>query len=371
MNLKKMKYLILITIVFIPLYAPAQDCNQTALLQKPGTWKESSGGLSGVAAADLAKEKKVVAAIHSMVKSKYSPRGVNANYNGGYQSPQSNMPGNGYSYSIIPLNFYCDGKTVKEASGTSTHFSISANMFDAEIYDPAQGDRLLAEGFNVMNDMPIEKDGYWYFKDIDASLGFGITGKTSTWLITYDGKLPFAYVTKKEFLEKRKINLSNARLSSVSASTDVLKRIEIEKGYKEAEYKNDPEKLKRYMKMDYLSTKERYEKLIADNDKEYKPAFEKIEAQLKMPPNELTKLAIVKQDPNDYLSYLFTDDEDPFGKILIKPNSGYFNNKLPKSSPQFFWIYVRGSHQEPIATQFMTDIIKAIDFAVLKNMLGK
>jgi len=45
---------------------------------------------------------------------------------------------------------------------------------------------------------------------------------------------------------------------------------ENEKGFKETEYKNDPEKLSKYMKMDYLPSKERYEKLLADNEKKYK-----------------------------------------------------------------------------------------------------
>ena len=243
--------------------------------------------------------------------------------------------------------------------------------FDAEIYDNAQGGRLLAEGFNVMNDLPIEKDGYWYFKEIDAGLGFGMTGKSSAWLITYDGKLPFSYVTKKEFLEKRKLALSDRMLMSASGFKDILKNKEIEKGFKEKEYKNDPDKLKKYMKIDYLEIKARYEKLLADNEKTYNPGFEKIDEQLKLPADELNKQAIVKMDPHDRLSYLFTNDEDGFGKILIKPNPGYFNKKLPRSSPQFFWIYVRANPKEPLAAKFMTDIMKAVDFATLKNMLGK
>lgn len=367
-----MKYFFLNTLLFITLHAAhSQDCSKELLMQKPGTWKESSGGGTGITAADLAREKKVVAAIHTMIKSKYSPLGVAIEFTGSYGRPESNRPGNGYSYNILALNYYCDGNILKTVHETSTSFSIAANFCDFEIYDTAQGDRLLAEGFNVIIDMPIEKDGYWYLNEIDAGLGFGMTGKSKAWLITYNGKLPFAYVSKKEFLEKRKKSLSNQMLMSAAGFKDVLKNIEIEKKYKETEYKNDPEKLKKYMKMDYLSTKERYEKLIADNEKTYKPAFDKINTQLKISADELNKQAIVKDDPNDHLSYLFTDDNDPFGKILIKPNPGYFNKKLPKSSPQFFWVYIRGNHKEPIAAKFMTDIMKAVDFTLLKNMLGK
>lgn len=353
------------------LSASAQICTDATLLQKPGIWKETSGPMSGIAPADQAREKNVVAALHKMIKLQYTPMGIEANFNGGYGGPQPTVPGNNYTYSIIPLDYYCDGNTIKTKLGTSTYFSISANLFDVEIYDTAQGDRLLAEGYHVMTDMPIEKNGYWSFKDKDASLGFEMTGKSSKWLITYDGKLPFAYVSRKEFLNKRKKILGQQMVDAAAGFKDVLKRIEIEKGYKEAEYKNDPEKLSRYMKMDYLSTKDRYEKLISTNENNYKPAFAKIATLLKMPATELSQPAIVKQDPHDYLSYLFLDENDPHGKILIKPNPTYFNKKLPRSTPQFFWVYIRGNDKEKIAAKFMADIIKAVDFAALKNMIGK
>ena len=349
----------------------AQDCTQASLLEKPGVWKAGMKGSAGGSATDLAKEKKLVETIHGMVRSKYTPVGVEANYHGAY-SADPNAPGNNYSYSIIPLNYYCEGNTAKLAHETSTYFSISANFFDAEIYEFFNfKDAASGVGYYYIQDMPVEKDGYWYFKEKDAGLGFGMTGKSSSWLITYNGKLPFAYVTKKEFLETQKVILANAKLMSASGFKDVLDRIEIEKGYKEKEYKNEPEKLARYMKMDYNDTKARYEKLLADNESKFKPAFDKIESQLKMPEAALSQPAIVKQDPHDHLAYLFTDDNDPMGQVLIKPNPGYFNMKWPRSSPQFFWVMVRGNHKEAVAAKFMGDIMKAVDFNVLKNMLGK
>jgi hypothetical protein len=367
-----MKFSLLITALLINISASAQDCKPELLVQAKGTLKaDAPAGGSGLKAEDLARNKQVLATIGKMIKSTYSPMGVNAIFHENYGSPSLSWQPIGYGYSIIPLNYYCEGSTIKTAHETSTYFSINTNIFDAEIYDTAQGDRLLAEGFNVLDGMPDEKDGNWYFKEKDAALGFGMTGKSKAWLITQDGKLPFTYVTKKEFLAKRKLALSNQMMQASDGFKDVLNNNEIGKKYKEAAFKTDPEKLERYMKMEYLPIKERYEKLLSNNEKDFKPAFEKINAQQKMPADELNRQAIVKNDPNDHLSYLFTDENDPFGKILIKPNPGYFNNKLPKSSPQFFWVYVRGNHKEPIATKFMTDIVKAIDFAALKNMLGK
>ena len=366
-----MKLPLLVMAVLSATLCLAQDCNPQMLIQKNGSWKEGLKGSQGGTAAELVKEKKTVAAIHTMIKTKYTPMGVEAIFHGAYNPIYANMAGNSYDYSIIPLNYYCDGNTVKTEHETGSYFEIAANIFESEIYDTAQGDRLLMEGFNVMYDRPVLKDGYWFFKEITISLGLGIKGVRSMWLITYDGKLPYAYVTRKEFLEKRLKALSVQKEMAAGGYKDVLKNMDIEKSFKEKEFKDDAVKMARYIKMDYLPVKARYEKLLADNDTKFAPAFAKIENQLRMPDTELSQPAIVKDDPYNASSYLFTTDDDPFGKNLIKPNPAYFNKKLPKSVPQFFMVYVRADDKDPIAAKFYHDIINAVDFNQLKNMLGK
>ena len=368
-----MKYIILFSAFLFSISLSAQDCTDESLLQKKGILTpDAPGGGRELKAADLAKHKKVLATITNMIKSKYTPMGIKAHFHENYGSSLSYRTANNYSYRIIPLNFYCDGNTIKTAHETSTYFNLTANLFRGIYESPNNEAATSGTGFHYISDMPFEKDGYWYFKEKEIPLALGIpgTGKESEWLITYDGKLPYTYVTKKEFLETRKKILPNAMVELASHFKNILKNIEIEKKYKETEFKNDPEKLKKYMKMDYLSIKESAEKQLSDIEKKFKPAFDKIDEQLKLPTDELNKQAIVKMDPNDHLSYLFTDDNDGSGHILIKPNPGYFK-QIPKSSPQFFWIYVRANHKEPIAAKFMADIIKAVDFATLKNMLGK
>ena len=128
-----MKYILLSGILFTALSAFTQDCTEASLLQKTGTWKAGMKGSEGGTAADLLKEKKVVAAIHNMVKSKYTPIGVEALFHGAYNGPYPNMPANSYnySYSIIPLNYYCEGNSIKTSDETSTYFQIAANLFNA------------------------------------------------------------------------------------------------------------------------------------------------------------------------------------------------------------------------------------------------
>ena len=368
----KKYFLIFLSMVLLNFSSSAQDCNNESLLQKPGVWEETSGSVDGITSADLAREKKVEASIHSMIKSKYSPMGLKIKFGGAYESSYHFMPVNSYYYHIMAFNFYCDDNTIKTVTESATIFQIYVNKFSVDVYDTAQGDRSSAEGFNVIHDLPVEKDGYWYFGEKDENLGFGMSGKSSAWLVTYDGKLPFAFVTKKEFLEKRKINLTDAMHHDAENDKEVLKTLERVKPLEEAEYKDDPEKLAKYIK-GYNFTKEKYEKYLADMEKLYQPEFDKIETMLEMPAEELNQQAIVKLDPNGTMgySYLFTDDNDPFGEILIKPNPGYFNKKLPRSTPQFFWVYVTWDHNLPILSKFREDIMKAVDFTKLKSMLGK
>jgi hypothetical protein len=48
-----------------------------------------------------------------------------------------------------------------------------------------------------------------------------------------------------------------------------------------------------------------------------------------------------------------------------------YHKKLPKSSPQFFTVVYKISKGDPVFEENISNIKKAIDFAMLKNMLGK
>ena len=326
-----MKYILLLWALYASLNAFGQDCSPASLSQKPGVWKEGmKGSVSGIPAADLDKERKIVISLHNLIKSKYTPIGVEADFNGSYDSPDTETPVNNYDYKIYFMPYYCEKNIIKTAHETSTTFSVSSNRFDGNIYEIADESNI-PEGYYSLKKMPVAKDGYYYFEE-NASLGFGESGKSRNWLITIDGKLPFAFVTKKEFLEKQKQMLLTAMP-------------------KEIENSNESHKL--------------------NTEKNYKNALAKLETLLKMPSDESAQPAIVKQDPSDYLSYLFTTDTDPFGKVLIKPNPGYFNSKLSRSSPQFFLVNFTGNEKDPVASKVMTDLMKDFDFSALKNMLGK
>ncbi|MBI5371642.1 MAG: hypothetical protein HZA79_06420 [Sphingobacteriales bacterium] len=367
-----MKLILFLSLLLPAMPALTQSCNEALLLQKTGTWKKGMPGSRGGTVAEIQKEKKTLEAIHNMVKSGYTPMGLEAGYQEAFLAADPATPVNGYYYSIIPLNYYCDGYALKTAHESSSWFQVAANFFDAEIFSTPDLSQLSSgTGYHYIRDLPAEKEGIFIFPETDASLGFGLKGKTYRWLVTYDKQLPFSLVTRKEFLETRKKILANSQVQTAAGIKDLLSQKEIEKKFKETEYKSAPEKLNKYLRMDYGVIKERYEKQQADLAKNYAPAFAKIEAALQAPAAEMAQPAIVKSDPHDPLSYLFTDDSDPFGEVLIKPNPGYFNKKLPRSYPQFFLITLTGNQKEPVAAKFIAGIQQALLFPALKAMLGK
>jgi hypothetical protein len=351
-------------------HATAQECTAEWVQGKPGNWKVGLKGSEIGSPAELAKEKAIIARLHKMILAKYTPVGVECIFHGAFEAVDDGRS-NSFNYSLFPMNYYCDNNQVKTAHETSAYFSIAANSFFSYIYDLPEIESASGAGFHFIPNMPVEKDGYWVFPEADVTLGFGIKGRAQSWLVTYPGKLPFAYVTKKEFLEKRIRILEREKQLANEGFRDVLKRIEMEKGFKEKEYKNDPQKMAHYLRMDYQSTKERYEKLVKDQDRNFQPAFDKLEAQMKLPVAELSAPAIVKMDPEDHLSYLFTEDSDPFGKVLIKPHAAYFNAKLTRSSPQFFWILMRGNPKDPQFKGFYKGVTNALDFSLMKTLVGK
>ena len=131
-----MKYVLLLWALYASLNAYSQDCTQASASQKTGIWKEGmKGSVLNVPPADLEKERKVVAAIHLLVKSSYSPTGVEADYNGSYDRPDAEVPVNLYNYNIYFMHYYCEGNVLKTDHETSTSLTISVNRFDPKIYD--------------------------------------------------------------------------------------------------------------------------------------------------------------------------------------------------------------------------------------------
>lgn len=337
--------LIFVFYLFTLINLSAQNCTQESLLKTPGKWTEGMKGSTGsTSATDLVKEKIMIGNIHKALQHNYKPMGVDADYNGIYYNSASQYRwGNLYGYALRLMPYTCTNNSIGKAHETSTSLYISANnmVFGPEIYEPFIDSSPWDMGFRAISKIPVKKGNYYVYTE-ETGLGFGIRGLQSTWLITYDNKLPFLWVSRKEFLERRKQKLTEGRAQEA---------FQVKESYKTDE-KIQKEKLA-------LATKG------------YDIALAKVETDLKMSASELNEQAIVKQDPATVMSHLFTNANDPFAQILIKYNPDYFDKKLPRTSPQFFCIVLKGNDKDLILGNAMKELEKALDFDLLKALVGK
>ena len=328
-----MKYLFLSAILFFSLQAFAQDCSKELLAQKPGTWKAGpQGSIQNITATDLAKEKTVITAIHKMVNSNYSPKGCQVNYStvyGKYLNAGELWLADPYHYAMYILRYKCDANSKDKSkyyvdASTPTTINITANvifclnnLYAANI--PAADFR----GYLKLKNRPQKKDGAWFMgEEIVGDYGTANEIKEYRWLITYDDELPFYYVSRKEYLLIQKKRLEKAIKESPS-----------EKVYNEKFLKNIS---------DYLTRSE----------------------------TELSKPAICMWNEEERFEK-FVEEGSRGSFIAVKPNLAYYKKNLSKSSPQFFSVVYKIAAGDTVFKENMEAIKKAVDFATLKNMLGK
>ena len=328
-----MKTIILFVIVLASQCLSAQDCTKELLAQKPGTWKAGQqGSIHNVSAGDLVKENAVITGIHKMISSAYSPMGCQVSYSTVYgkdPSPGQEWKADPYHYAMYILRYICDGHSADKTKynvdiSTPTTVNVTANvMFSLNnLYAASIADDDM-RGYLKLKQRPQKKDGYFY-------LGEQVTGDSQLenkimeyrWLITYNDTLPFTYVSRREYLQ--------------------IEQKRLEKSIKESP-----------------GEKAYFQKII-DNISDYLTKSEK----------ELNHAAICMWNDEERFNG-FVEEGTKGAFIAVKPNMSYYRKNRPKSSPQFINVVYVISHGDPVFEENIAAIKKAVDFAALKNMLGK
>jgi hypothetical protein len=367
--MNKILFLFLLVVSLHP-YAQNNECLER-LLSKQGSWGKSYT-TNNATASDAVIQKKFLDAAHQMIRPYYNPMSVVTNEYFSYAPQRSAEPVNHYLYSIMAFNYVCKGEIFSVNEETSTRLDIKFNSFsETPLYDTTD-DYQLTGYFDLRHGLPMEiKPGIWQFPDDPEPLGFGRTGNSKLWLISFDGKVPWSYVTRREFLLKRKQNLLHQLKDEEPRLKEQLGKWEVEKKYKEEEWKNDATRLTNYINVTYKPGIDREQQNYKRSKEALEKAIEKVEEQLSAPETDLNKPAIVIRSSKNHLDYEFTDKVEPFAEVLTKPNPAYFNRSLQRSVPQFICIEIIYDHLDSIATRFARSVNDLIDLDYLKSFIGK
>ncbi|MEO8406007.1 MAG: hypothetical protein ABI480_15475 [Chitinophagaceae bacterium] len=327
-----MRYIFLSLLLLTIKAGVSQDCTKELLRQKPGTWKASSQGfIQNVSAADLVKEKAVIAGIHKMVSTGYHPTGCQVSYStvyGKHLPAGKNWIADPYYYAMFVLRYLCDPASGDKTKSyvdysTPTTVNITANVINwFNLYAAGLPDDDF-RGYLKLRKKPEKKDGYYYLgEEVMGDADDGKKIKEYHWLITYSDTLPFSYMTRKEYL--------------------LIQKKRLEKNI-----------------MDSPSEKSYNEKFIS-NINEY----------LKKSDKELNQPAISRWNDEERFEG-FVEEGSSNSFIAIKYNPDYYHKKLARSVPQFFTVVYKISHGDPVFEENIEAIKKAVDFAALKSRLGK
>ena len=178
-------------------------------------------------------------------------------------------------------------------------------------------------GYLKLKSRPVKKDGYYFMgEEVVGDSHLENKVKEYRWLITYSDTLPFSYLSRKEYL--------------------LIQKKRLEKSINE------------------MPSERKYLEKYLGNINEH----------LKMPGDELSLPAICMWNDEERFEK-FVNEGTRGSFIAIKPNIEYYHKKLPKSSPQFFSVVYKIAHGDPVFEENISNIQKAVDFAALRNMLGK
>lgn len=314
--------------------AQAQDCTKEALAQKPGAYRASTvvGSTPDVSRADLAREKAVLEKVHQIVTAGYTPMGVVAQYithfDGGYENPERIKVADTFGYSLYLLKYNCDTQSADKSqfyinAETPTILNIDANVINRlRLLSTDIADNSF-RGYLLMAHRPTKVDGFYY-------LGNEFMGNTQslqkeyTWVITYDDTLPFTYVTRKEFL---------------------------------------------------LLSKARLEKTIQEDASSvgyYDQYMNRINEALQASEADLSQEAIINRSDEERFTG-FLEEGEPMAYFAVKHNPAYYRKGLPLSAPQFFTVTynVLEGDEFPVYAANMNAVKQAVDFAALRDLLGK
>jgi hypothetical protein len=348
------------------------DACMNRIMAKSGVWKKLSETVKS-STAEQSIQRRFYNAVHTPLQAAYQPKGLDAAYSGSFQPVQYSQKLSYCWYTLFGERYFCegDGLTLNKFDINSTlkvlfNYVPFVEIYDTTVSDNALGYHVLREGF------PVElRPGIWQFNDVVVKKSSTGVFHSKMWLITYDAQLPWSYVTRREFLLKRKRFLQKEMAAEAPRLKEKLLGWEQMKKAKEQEWKSEPAKLASYMSGTHNPAMEREQSFFKKQMQGYEVALARIDEQLSAPAEELAKWAIVIKSTQNNFDYSFTDKIEPFAELLIKPNPAYFKKMSSPAVPQMINVILNSEPKDPRSAGFATEIEKLLHFDYYKSFIGK
>jgi hypothetical protein len=370
--MKPLTFLLLFT---LPFFSFAQDfADNISLTGKPATrgnatttaaptlsWRQEEDLVNGsISKLKLSKMKSVTSALIAVLRDSCFIEGSYApTWHGAYLSARS---------SGSPLMQF----------GVDCHFAdqhaeltITANDLQSLVGHLAVGH----QQFLTMDISPALKNGGQYFE----YAGMDGDVKVRRWLITTGiDRLPYEPVTRKEYLQAAKIELTAIKAAIIA---EVKEKVPVRSvAIQEAEKKAMIDQLKamytgialEVRMRQYLKNYRTDEQYLKDNtDKETAGADSTMHLMdnllAHLPATELGKPAIVSVPAIDFNGF----EDGHTDKMLVRINPTYFNGGLSDEKPQLFLIEWRYDASNAAAADIDRQLTQNFDGRQLKALLGK
>ncbi len=376
-----MKRLLTLVAILVTACVYTQNCEGVALENIPGKWTPGLKSSIGISGAELVKARSVTDNLDNHFRTDYPAfKGLYAQY---FSAFEDYNPYNGndlaqYYYSLYFSGFYCHDNKVLANPDRYVSFRIKLNETGITFTHDAlvgEWDENEKDHFGWIDNFPDQKDGVIYMKATPDSAQF--TVKPERWLLTYQDKLPYAYVTRFEYLQALKSKLNKAAqkgIDDLKAMNPIRPKAEQDKEKEEAlkKFKEDAANglgdwTDRYLQ-NYRTDEQMQEENIRATTEMYNRPLQKVDDYLRRPDNELRTAAVIStiSEFNGFIN-----EGDIGAMIVVKGNPSYYDENIGKAVPQIIYVTLDMNSKEEKYVSTYSNIIKRLDFEMLKNLLGK
>ena len=383
MNLRKFIFQTPVFIFFIffnQLFAQ-EPCNEDIIMAIKGKWAKRPD--ASMNASNLPQVISRIDKMQKLLQAAYpEPIGIEAGWYrsaGGYNS-SVNTFAESYELEALFKTYYCNNNVKKILLGgeTANWFYVWVNKF-SWFADYVTYFTINQQPVYLLTPAAGELNGYKLYKGIgNENRNTGIKYSRAL-IITKPGQSPYLSVTRKQFLEAYLSHMKEYNLESLAAFeknihayTDEQEEADKKQSLENIERVTSPDKLARakenFLK-NYITSKQQkvldIAKIKKMGEEDLKPAQIFLANSTEQ---ELEQPAIL--DYSNIISFKEFSTDAKGGQQMVRINSDYFNNKLPKYIPQFLIVYWSWNTEKP-SIDFANHIENNFNFKALQAMLDK